>query len=119
MPSGSLPGERARLWALRLLPVAVALVVVLAALLWYPPLWQRGYAPVNPAPYVDTDGGLLNINTAGAEALTLLPGIGPAKAEAIVAYRAAHGPFSSGEELLEVKGIGPKTLHDIEGLITW
>ena len=44
------------------------------------------------------------------DALRALPGIGEAKAAAIVAYREAHGGFSSVEELLQVKGIGEKIL---------
>lgn len=49
-----------------------------------------------------------------ADALTLqkeLAGIGKAKAEAIVAYRDAHGPFTSVDELLEIKGIGSALLE--------
>jgi len=53
----------------------------------------------------------INLNTADAETLTReLKGIGAAKAKAIVAYREAHGPFSSVDDLLEVKGIGAATL---------
>ena len=54
----------------------------------------------------------VNINTATAETLAAgLKGIGPAKAEAIVAYRAQFGAFESAEELLEVKGVGPALLE--------
>ncbi|MCQ4280980.1 helix-hairpin-helix domain-containing protein [Pseudomonas stutzeri] len=53
----------------------------------------------------------ININSADAETLTReLKGIGATKAKAIVAYRDAHGPFSSIDQLLEVKGIGAATL---------
>ncbi|MBA1262526.1 ComEA family DNA-binding protein [Stutzerimonas sp. NM35] len=53
----------------------------------------------------------VNLNTADAETLTReLKGIGAAKAKAIVEYREAHGPFSSVDELLEVKGIGTSIL---------
>lgn len=48
----------------------------------------------------------LNINTATAEQLTTLNGIGQAKAEAIIRYREAHGKFTSLNELTQVKGIG-------------
>ena len=48
----------------------------------------------------------VNIHTAGADELKALPGIGPAKAEAIVEYRKQHGNFKSVEELKNVKGIG-------------
>ena len=54
----------------------------------------------------------ININSADAETLTReLKGIGATKAKAIVAYRDAHGPFSSIDQLLEVKGIGAATLE--------
>jgi competence protein ComEA len=52
----------------------------------------------------------VNINTADKEMLTLLPGIGPVTAEAIVAYRQANGNFKSLDELTKVKGIGEKSL---------
>lgn len=54
----------------------------------------------------------LNINTASAEMLAeTIEGVGERKAEAIVRYREEHGPFASVDELLEVSGIGPKTLE--------
>lgn len=53
----------------------------------------------------------VNLNTADAETLIReLKGIGAAKAKAIIEYREAHGPFSSVDELLEVKGIGTSIL---------
>ncbi len=55
--------------------------------------------------------GKLNLNTADAQTIqSELSGIGEAKAQAIVAYREANGPFSSVDELLEVKGIGKSLL---------
>ncbi len=63
------------------------------------------------------DDGLIDINSAGAEELETLPGIGPVKAAAIIAYREAYGGFVSIEEITEVKGIGPATLEKIRGLI--
>jgi len=57
---------------------------------------------------------LVNINQAGAEELAeKLSGIGPAKAKAILMYRDLHGPFKSVDELIKVKGIGPRTLEKI------
>lgn len=54
----------------------------------------------------------ININTAtAAEIAAHLDGIGMAKAEAIIAYRESHGPFSDLQSLGEVKGIGDKTLE--------
>lgn len=57
-------------------------------------------------------GGPVNVNTADAETISAeLSGIGLARAAAIVAYRKEHGPFRSIEELLNVKGIGERTLE--------
>lgn len=55
---------------------------------------------------------MVNINQADAEQLArVLVGVGSQRAEAIVAYRTEHGPFSSLEQLLEVTGIGPTTIE--------
>ena len=61
----------------------------------------------------------LNLNTATAEQLDeLLPGIGPEKARRIVEWRTTYGPFQSLDQLLEVNGIGPKTLENIRPFLT-
>lgn len=61
----------------------------------------------------------ININTADAQTLaTRLNGIGPSKAQAIVAYREQHGPFKSIEQLAEVKGIGLKTVEQNKELVS-
>ncbi len=59
----------------------------------------------------------IDVNTADTETLELLPGIGPEKAAAIVAWREENGPFSQPEDLLEVSGIGEATLEEIRSLI--
>ncbi|MBT3194139.1 MAG: hypothetical protein HN341_16465, partial [Verrucomicrobia bacterium] len=61
---------------------------------------------------------LININSATAEELERLPGIGPAKARDIIAYRDQHGDFGSVEALDDVRGIGPVTLAKIRALVT-
>ncbi|MBX7147994.1 helix-hairpin-helix domain-containing protein [bacterium] len=53
--------------------------------------------------------GVINVNTATAQELMILPGIGEAKAKVIIEARTAK-PFSKNEDLLNVKGIGEKTL---------
>ena len=54
----------------------------------------------------------VNINTADAATIDrVLVNVGPAKAEAIVAYRKANGPFRSAEQLAQVQGIGLKTVE--------
>ncbi|MBE6990608.1 MAG: helix-hairpin-helix domain-containing protein [Ruminococcaceae bacterium] len=56
---------------------------------------------------------LIDLNTADAETLQQLPGIGPTLAERIIAEREANGPFVSVDELTRVSGIGEKTVEAI------
>jgi len=67
---------------------------------------------------VTTNSVLMDLNRASADDLTHLPGLGQVKSEAIIAYRQQHGPFTSVEQLLEVKGIGPATLDKIRSSLT-
>lgn len=60
----------------------------------------------------------VNINTADADTLTALPGIGQVLAERIVAYRRQNGPFRAVEEIMKVEGIGEKKAEAILELIT-
>jgi competence protein ComEA len=60
------------------------------------------------------DSNKIHINTASEEEILQLPGIGPAKAAAIIAYREEHGPFQKVEDLSNVTGIGEKTLEKIK-----
>ena len=60
----------------------------------------------------------ISINHGTLADLDTLPGIGPAKAQAILDYRAQHGPFKRLEDLQNVTGIGTKTYEDLKSLIT-
>ncbi|MCX7992240.1 MAG: helix-hairpin-helix domain-containing protein [Fimbriimonadales bacterium] len=60
----------------------------------------------------------INLNTATAEDLEAIPGIGPTLAQRIVEYRATHGKFSSVDDLLEVHGIGQKRLENMRPYVT-
>ena len=66
----------------------------------------------------DPTGALVNLNTATEAQLDTLPGVGPVTAQKILDWRSAHGAFSSVDELLEVDGIGEKTLADLAPHIT-
>jgi competence protein ComEA len=68
-------------------------------------------APASPGTPVD-------LNTADAQQLDSLPGVGPSTAEAIIAHRDEHGPFRSVEELLDVRGIGEAKLDALRDLVT-
>lgn len=58
--------------------------------------------------------GKLNLNTATVEQLTLLPGVGPSKAERVLAWRTKNGEFKRVADLRKVKGFGYKTLKKLE-----
>lgn len=65
-----------------------------------------------------TDEGMIHINSASEQELTSLPGIGPSKAKAIIAYREKHGMFKAEKDLLKVKGIGSKLYAKIKGHVS-
>ncbi|MFS0644162.1 helix-hairpin-helix domain-containing protein [Siminovitchia sp. 179-K 8D1 HS] len=64
------------------------------------------------------EGGKVNINKADASQLETLPGIGPAKAKAILDYREQQGGFKQEEDLKNVSGIGEKTFEKLQDSIT-
>lgn len=63
------------------------------------------------------DTARIRVNQASMEEIQTLNGIGPSKAESIIKYREEHGPFGSVEELLDVPGIGEKTLDQLKEYI--
>lgn len=60
----------------------------------------------------------VDLNTATAEELDTLPGIGESLARRIIAYREANGPFGSIEEIMEVSGIGEAKFAELEDRVT-
>lgn len=62
--------------------------------------------------------GKVNLNTADAAQLETISGIGPATAEAIIAWRDSNGPFTSTEQLLDVRGIGPAKFEAMRDAVT-
>jgi competence protein ComEA len=65
-----------------------------------------------------TSGARISLGSASLEQLDTLPGIGPVTAQAILTHRSEHGPFTSVDDLLDVKGIGEATLADIRDQVT-
>ncbi|MGA4719336.1 helix-hairpin-helix domain-containing protein [Fictibacillus nanhaiensis] len=70
----------------------------------------------NPA---DEKTTAININSADETVLQTLNGVGPAKAQSIISYREENGPFTSLEQLLEVRGIGEKTIEQWKDQISF
>lgn len=71
-----------------------------------------------PSASSDTATTLINLNTATAEELNTLPGIGPARAQAIITYREEQGEFYTIEQVMEVDGIGEGIFEQIREFIT-
>lgn len=69
-------------------------------------------------PAATAPSGPVDLNTATVADLDRLPGVGPATAAAIVAYREQHGPFRTVDDLTEVPGIGPSKLAALRDLVT-
>lgn len=77
-----------------------------------------GAATAPPAPGTTAANPLLNLNTATADQLDELPGIGPVLADRIVEWRTAHGAFTTVDQLREVSGIGARKFESLRELVT-
>lgn len=118
-------------WARGLAVAALSLVMLVSGVVWLSPRPAIAGPKVLPGASAPRKGvvkeeaapprggkkavtGKLNLNTATVEQLVMLPGIGPSKAERIVAWRGKHGPFRRVQDLRKVKGFGYKTLKKLE-----
>ena len=103
--------------------LAVLTGIVWGALFLIAPIWQPGtpvtYMPALPQTEAAAESAptqLVDLNTADAETLQTLPGIGPAKAAAIIAYREEHGPFAALQDVANVPGISEQMTEKWAGL---
>jgi len=69
-------------------------------------------------PAGDASAGVVNINTADASQLSLLPRVGEKAAQRIIEYRTENGPFKKTSDLMQVKGIGAKTFEGLSAYVS-
>lgn len=104
----------------------LVLVLCLGYLLGYSARKPAFQVTVEPAPVISSETemnpeeptGPIDLNTATKEELEQLPGIGPALADRIIAYRQKQGSFTSIEQIMDVEGIGEKRFEDLKDLIS-
>lgn len=79
---------------------------------------NRNEDGAEPKAAANGGGQLVSLNHGNEQQLCSLPGVGPATARRIIAYRAAHGSFTDIDDLLAVSGIGPHKLAEIKPFVT-
>ena len=96
----------------------VILSLLAAALLAAGAPWARAQAPAPSTRETNAPAAMVNLNTATADELQTLPGIGAATAARILEYRQKNGPFKKIEELMNVRGVGEKSFLKLRSQIT-
>lgn len=117
---------RQRFWTVIIVLLAAVIIAggIVAWQKYSPPHSIEISLPPEPAPELDGEVNpaelpqKIDINRAEAWLLEALPGIGPSKAQAIIAYRQQNGGFKHIIKITEVEGIGPAIYEDIKDLIT-
>ncbi|TDB50844.1 MULTISPECIES: helix-hairpin-helix domain-containing protein [Bacillaceae] len=82
--------------------------------IYIPAIGEEPVVPMSTVGSMDQNKSAVNLNTATLEELQTLNGIGPSKAQAILTYREENGPFKTLEDILQVAGIGEKSLEKIK-----
>lgn len=99
----------------RILLMATMIIIAIGLAL---PVCAQTKAAAPAVPAALAEKAKININTATADQLATLKGIGPKLADSIIEYRKANGPFKDVTDLIKVNGIGPKTFEDLKDFIT-
>lgn len=97
--------------------INLAVIVLDESSVYVPKQGEESLVPPASTPGGSAQPGLINLNSASEDELTGLPGIGPAKAAAIVAHRTENGPFQNIEQLMDVTGIGEKSFEQLKELV--
>lgn len=95
-----------------------ALFIILTLIFGSSTLWAKGVTATASATEMSPAISKVNINSADAQVLSSLKGVGPKTADLIVDYRRKVGDFKTVEDIMNIRGIGEKTFESIKPFIT-